>query len=171
MIDKDWYTMDGDEINIKEEIVKTTKDPGKIILIGTDSQRYDKRTDFVTVIVVRTPMKGGRVFYTRERNPKFYNIRDKLIQEAWLTIQTAHALAPILPEHTPIAALHADVNSDPARGKSAQWESEICGMMYGSTGFPIITKPEAWVASCISEHIVKNRHERHLGWDNKKEVA
>ena len=159
MLDREWFTMDGDQIDLKTEIMKATEQPGKIILVGTDSQRFEKRIDFVTAVVVRTPLKGGRVFYTRVKEPKIFSLRDKLVEEAWMSIQVAHALVPILPQHTGIAALHADVNTDIKKGESAKFEAEICGMITGM-GFQVITKPDAWAAQHVAEHIVKNRHER-----------
>lgn len=158
--DRNWYTLDGDLVNIKDALAKETEDPEKVVIIGTDSQRFDKREDFVTVIVVRKPMKGARVFYTREKDPKYYNLRDKLIKEAMLSIQTAWAISPILPEHTKLAALHADVNTDIKKGQSAKFEAEICGMIRGQ-GFQVVTKPDGWAAQHVAEHIVKNRHERN----------
>ena len=158
MLDNDWYTLDGDQVNIKQEIAECSQGDGKTVIIGTDSQRFDKREDFVTVIVVRTEMKGARVFYTREKDPKYYNLRDKLIKEAYLSIQTAFELSPILPETCKIAALHADVNADITRGESARFEKEIAGMIRGN-GFPVVTKPDGWAASHVAEHIVKHRHE------------
>ena len=160
--DRDWLTLDGDKVDLKVALKQATEDPEKIVIIGTDSQQFDKRTDFVTVIVVRTPMKGARVFYTRERDTTLYRkrLRDKLIKEAMLSIQTAWAISPILPEHTRIAALHADVNTDIKKGESAKFEAEICGLITGC-GFPVVTQPDGWAASHVSEHIVKNRHERN----------
>ncbi len=159
MLDREWLSMDGDPIDLKIEIEQLTREPGKIILIGTDSQRFEKRLDFVTAIVVRTPLKGGRIFYTREKSPTIYNLRDKLIKEALMSIQTAWALAPILPEHTKIAALHADVNTDIKKGKSAKYQAEICGMISGN-GFSVVPKPDGWVANCVANHVVNYRHDK-----------
>lgn len=159
MLDRDWFTLDGDLINLKEALHAACQTDDKVIIIGTDSQKRDKRIDFVTVIVVYTPTKGGRVFYTREKEPKVYNLRDKLIKEALLSVQTAWAITPILPENCRIAALHADVNSDIKKGKSAKFEKEVAGIINGN-GFAVVTKPYGWVASHVAEHIVKNRHDR-----------
>jgi len=159
--DRDWYTMDGDLVDLKTALIEATEEPGKIVVIGTDSQRYEKREDFVTVIVVRTPFKGGRVFYTRERDPKKYKLRDKLIKEAWLSIQTAWAISPILPDHCTLAALHADVNTDVKKGLSAKYMNEICGMITGC-GFQVVTKPDGFAAQHVAEHLVKNRNDKYL---------
>lgn len=161
MLDRDWYSLDGDQIDLKQTIYDLGKEGEKVIVIGTDSQKKDKKIDFVTVIVMYTPGKGGRVFYTREKDPKFYSLRDKLIKEALLSIQTAWAISPLLPENCKIAALHADVNSDIKKGASAKFEKEIAGMINGN-GFTVVTKPLAWAASHVAEHLVKNRHIRDL---------
>jgi len=158
MLENDWYTLDGDRVNIKQAINEATQGDGKTVIIGTDSQKINHHEDFVTVIVVRTEMKGARVFYTRERDMKYYNLRDKLIKEAYRSIQTAYELSPILPPTCKIAALHADVNTDITKGESARFEKEIVGMIRGN-GFPVIVKPDGWAASHVAEHIVKHRHD------------
>jgi predicted RNase H-related nuclease YkuK (DUF458 family) len=165
VLDKDWFTLDGDLVEIKQAIQEATKGDDKVVFIGTDSQKFNKTEDFVTVIVVYTISKGGRVFYTLEKDPKFHNLRDKLIKEALLSIQTAWAIAPILPDDCKIAALHADVNTDIKKGKSAKFESQIVGMIKGN-GFPVVTKPDGWASSHIAEHIVKRKHER--SWSQKR---
>jgi len=154
MLDRNWYTLYGDPVDIKMAIMKATEGPDKSIIIGTDSQRFDHHEDFITVIVVRTEMKGARVFFTKERDTKYYTLRDKLIKEAYMSIQTAYELSPILPPTCQIAALHADVNPDITKGKSAKYEREIVGFIIGS-GFPVITKPNGWAASHVAEHILK----------------
>lgn len=159
MLDRDWYTLDEEKINIKHAVMKAIEGNDKIVIIGTDSQRFEHHEDFVTVIVVRTLMKGARVFYTRERDLRHYTLRDKLIKEAYLSIQTAFELSPILPEECGIAALHADVNTDIKKGDSAKFEKEITGLIKGC-GFPVIAKPDAWAAQCVAEHVVKGKHRR-----------
>ncbi len=154
MLERDWFTLYGEPVNIKRAIAESTEGPDKSIIIGTDSQRFDHHEDFITVIVVRTEMKGARVFFTKERELKYYTLRDKLIKEAYMSIQTAHELAPILPDSCKIAALHADVNPDPEKGKSAKYEREIVGYIKGN-GFPVMTKPDGWAASHVAEHILK----------------
>ena len=68
-------------------------------------------------------------------------------------------ISKYLPKNCPIAAVHADVNTDITRGDSAKFESEICGMIKGM-GFQVVTKPDGWAASHVAEHIVKYRHDR-----------
>lgn len=154
MLERDWYTLYGDPVNIKQAIDEATRGDNKSIIIGTDSQRFDHHEDFITVIVVRTEMKGARVFFTKERELKYYTLRDKLIKEAYMSIQTAHELAPILPDTCKIAALHADVNGDITKGKSAKYANEIVGYIKGN-GFPVCIKPDGFAASHIAEHVLK----------------
>jgi len=154
MLDRDWYTLYGEPVKIKQAINEATSGDNKSVIIGTDSQRFDHHEDFITVIVVRTEMKGARVFFTKERDLKYYTLRDKLIKEVYMSVQTAHELAPILPQSCKIAALHADVNPDIEKGKSAKYVNEIVGYVKGN-GFPVMTKPEAWASSHVAEHVLK----------------
>jgi len=154
MLDRDWYTLCGEPVNLKRAIMDATEGDGKSIIIGTDSQRFDHHEDFITVIVVRTEMKGARVFFTKERDLKYYTLRDKLIKEAYMSIQTAYELSPILPPSCQICALHADVNTDFNKGKSAKYANEIAGLIIGS-GFPVILKPNSWASSHVAEHVLK----------------
>jgi predicted RNase H-related nuclease YkuK (DUF458 family) len=167
MLDRSWYTLDGELVDVKQAVSEAATGDDKVVFIGTDSQKFDRTVDFVTVIVVYTLSKGGRVFYTREKNPTFYNLRDKLIKEALMSIQTAWAISPILPETCKIAALHADVNTDIKKGQSAKFEAEIVGMIRGN-GFPVVTKPFGWAAQHVAEHVVKRRNERAWKDSGKK---
>lgn len=158
MIDKKWHMLDTTPvIDILGALRKATAGDDKIVLIGTDSQLYDKRLEFVTSIIVYTLGKGGRVFYTKTFD-KPSSLRKKLVDEAWLSIRTAWEIEPYLPVDCDLGAIHADVNPDPKEASSKYYE-EIYWLIKGQ-GFKVVTKPLAWAASHVSEHIVKHKNER-----------
>ena len=157
MLEKEWKTLSGKTIkDIASMILSHVKD-GDIVHIGTDSQRQrNKQESFVTAIVVLNPGKGGRVFYLREKFRKFNSLREKLVREAWQSVQTALEIEPLLPKNCGIT-VHLDANPD-TRFKSSGSVKELVGMVVGQ-GYQYEVKPNAWCASHVSEHIVKGRHE------------
>lgn len=153
MLDRKWFTLNNEPIDdIKKAIEELTAEGNKDVHIGTDSQRKDRRIDFVTAIVVLTPSKGGRAYYTREKNPRFNSLREKLVKEAWMSVQTALEVEAILPESCDIT-IHLDANPN-AKFKSSNYVKELVGMVVGQ-GYAYEVKPRAWCASHVSEHIVK----------------
>lgn len=138
----------------------------KVVIIGTDSQNFERRTDLVTAVVVLNKGKGGRAFYTKTSNQKFNSLRQKLTTEAWLSVQTAFEIEPLLPEGCDLI-VHLDVNPDLKKGKSAMHIKEVVGMVAGQ-GFAVVTKPDGFVASHIAEHIVKRKNETGLSRRQRK---
>lgn len=155
MIDRKWYSLYNKPVkNIKTALIDNIKD-GDVVHVGTDSQRRDRVESFVTVICCLTPGKGGRAFYTRINEPKYNSLRQKLVQEAWNSVQTALEIEPLLPPNCSIE-IHLDANPD-AKFKSSSYVKELVGMVVGQ-GFKYHVKPESWAASHVSEHIVKGRN-------------
>jgi len=93
-----WYSLSGNPVDVKAEItseVKTLED--RSIIIGTDSQRFGNRTEFVTAIIVTRPRRGSRVFYRRVKDLNKLGLREKLFKEAWFSIEVAMELSSIIP--------------------------------------------------------------------------
>ena len=74
------------------------------LIIGSDSQRLeDKSADFVTAVVVHRIGNGGRYFWRRMSMGKFHTLRDRIIQEALFSIETAKEILITLKEFdTPV---------------------------------------------------------------------
>ena len=53
--------------------------------VGTDSAA-GRFTQFVTVVVILTPRKGGRVAYRREVVPRITSLRERLLKEVWKSV-------------------------------------------------------------------------------------
>ena len=154
--DRKWLTLTDEEVfDIREAIKEVTKFNDKVVLVGTDSQMFDRKVDFVTAIVIVTPGKGARAFYTKEKNQKFNSIREKLVKETWMSVQTATELEPLLPAGMDLA-VHIDASSD-KRWRSSKHVQELVGMVVGQ-GFRAVIKHQAFAASHVAEHIVKGRN-------------
>jgi len=158
MLQRDWRTLHRevvpDLVGALRELIQTHD---RVLHIGTDAQKVDHRIDFVTCVVVLTPGKGGRVFYTRIRKPRqeVRSLRQKLFMEAWLSVETAMAIEPTIPEAVPIV-VHLDVNPD-KKWASSRHINEVVGLVMGQ-GFEFLFKPDARAASHTADHVVKNKH-------------
>jgi predicted RNase H-related nuclease YkuK (DUF458 family) len=147
-----WKTINDDPI---EDIVKWVEEAtkgGQEIHVGTDSLQAGKRTQFVTVVVIHTPMKGGRVAYAREIVPRISSLRERLNKEVWKSIEVALVL-PELPELT----VHIDANPD-ERHMSSKYLQELAGMVMGQ-GFKAAWKPESWAATHAADHCVRFKNQ------------
>src|SRR5690606_27863397 len=96
-----------------------------------------------------------RVFYRAERHPRMHSLAQRLIQEATLSLEVAALLDAELEQDV---VVHIDVNED-ERHRSSQYARSLAGMGLGS-GFQVRLKPEAWCASHVADHVVKEKHLR-----------
>lgn len=156
MLEKKWKTLYNKPIEDVRTAFLDNMAPGKQVYIGTDSQTYDGRMDFVTAIIIRTPGKGGIAFYTKQKDYTFRSLRKKLLDEAWLTLETAMEVEPLLPKDC-YFEIHLDANSD-TKFKSSEHVKELVGMIVGQGFRNVVTKPNAWAASHVAEHVVKHKN-------------
>jgi hypothetical protein len=127
------------------------------LFIGTDSQnRFDsKETVFVTVLGLYRQGKGGRIFYKKKKDNLYKSVKQRMITEAYYSIQVAKEFQDFLFENDledlvdiPME-IHVDVNSD-VKFKSTAALKEIRGYVT-SMGYDCIIKPEAVAASNIAD--------------------
>jgi predicted RNase H-related nuclease YkuK (DUF458 family) len=152
MLSRTWKT--GDDKRIKDMYAALTEaiHGQRTVYIGTDSQQNSQRTEFVTVIVVHEPMKGGRVFYTRESVPRIKSRRERLLKEAWLSVATALEVNPMLAEESTLE-VHIDANPN-TKFESSKYVKDMVSMVV-SQGFAYKIKPDAWAAMHVADHMVK----------------
>lgn len=158
MIEREWMTLHREPIpDLIAMLQELVSEGDRLIHIGTDAQKVDRRVDFVTCVVLLTPGKGGRVFYTRIRKTRrdVQSLRQKLFTEAWLSVETAMEINPHLPDDVPIV-VHLDVNPD-KKWASSRHIHEVVGLVVGQ-GFEVLFKPDAWAASHAADHVVKNKN-------------
>ncbi len=151
MLERAWKT--GEDKRLKDPKVEI---PAALfgshdIHVGTDSQQAGQWTEFVTVIVVLDPGKGGRVFYTREKTLRIKSLRERLLKEVWLSVSTAIELLEFVKAEQ--MQIHVDANPD-TQFKSSSVVKEAAAMVM-SQGLTVLTKPDAWAAMHVADHVVK----------------
>lgn len=135
------------------------------ITIGTDSQNH-KYTRMVEVIAVCRVGDGGIFFYRVEDIPRISELKVKIYEETFRSIQNATGfydeLAYELIDYDIDLdemhnnghlgfAIHADIGK---RGKTNEIINEICGYI-DSMGFESRIKPESYAASGIANMLSK----------------
>ncbi len=122
------------------------------ILVGTDSENYDDRVDFISVIVVHRVGYGARYFWKRVSTDKKMDIYSRLWQEANISLEISKEILDVLvkEELNFEFELHLDLSTN---GKSKSVVKEIINLIKGY-GFEVKIKPEAYAASKIADHLL-----------------
>ena len=140
-----------DMIRAIDDFMHEKQDASYKIIIGTDSLGVnDSYTDFVTAIVVQRVGNGGKYFWKRLERQNVYGLRDRIIKEVMLTLETATGVLELLKAHPQLMfdfEVHVDVGM---HGKTSALISEVTGMIRGYN-FPFKTKPESYAASSIAD--------------------
>ncbi len=155
-----WWTLSGVEVLDMMSTVEQLMRLGRVVHIGTDAQKSYRRMEFVTVVCVLNPGKGGRVFYTRRFDRREISLFEKLSAETWYSLELAMRMNEEfdLPLERKRIWVHVDANPD-TRYDSSDYVKQLAGMVAGS-GFPVLVKPDAWCASHVADFAVKNKHNR-----------
>jgi uncharacterized protein len=146
-----WKTLKDDKIADIVAWVKEASKDGQEVHIGTDSLQTGRYTQFVTVVAILTPMKGGRAAYSREVVPRITSLRERLLAEVWRSVSLGLDLTGIVPGDLTV---HIDAN-DNVIHKSSRYVQELVGAVV-SQGFKAEIKPRAWCASHAADHIVRH---------------
>lgn len=155
MLEKTWKMMEGQRVpDLLASLKELVSVRDRIVHIGTDSQNAGRFTEFVTVVVVLDPGKGGRAFYCRERVSRIKSLRERLMKEVWMSVELGMELNPVIPETSDLT-IHIDANPD-VRFKSSNYVQEMVGLVVGQ-GFKSLVKPDAWCASHTADHVVKHK--------------
>jgi hypothetical protein len=121
------------------------------ITIGSDSQLLnDKSADFVTAIVVHRIGAGGRYFYRRGSISPFHTLRDRIIREVLLSLETAtETMKALADANSPDFEfeVHADVG---ANGPTNAMMSEVVGMIRAYNFAPRV-KPDSYAATSVAD--------------------
>jgi predicted RNase H-related nuclease YkuK (DUF458 family) len=152
-----WFKLDKTPVvNLKKDLLSCFRGNDEIVAVGCDSQIHDHKHEYVVAIVIYTPGKGGTTFHRKFFTEQSRSLREKLVNEAWLSIQVCWEVEKILPKNIDLS-VHLDVNPD-ENWASSRYHDELYWLTRGQ-GFKVFTKPNAWVASYVSEHICKHRNE------------
>ncbi|HOA99478.1 MAG TPA: ribonuclease H-like YkuK family protein [Candidatus Atribacteria bacterium] len=125
------------------------------LIIGTDSRETDDSPPaqlFVTAIVIHRVGWGARYFWRRTRTHSLYTIRDRIYQEALLSLQISQKLMDFLDSFPDNhlsnynVEIHVDVGNN---GPTRSLIKEIVGMIEGM-GFVAKVKPDSFGASRVA---------------------
>jgi len=147
-----WRTLGGIKIPDIGEFVRVAALSGQAVHVGTDSLQVARYTQFVTVVAVLTPGKGGRAAYRREITPRITSLRERLFREVWLSVALGMELESVVPG---ALSIHIDANPVVAH-KSSLYIQELVGLVV-SQGFKVLIKPDAWAASHCADHLVRTQ--------------
>lgn len=147
-----WVTYTGQRIQDIVQWVQQNSQEGQPVHIGTDSLQTKRYTQFVTVVVILKPGKGGRIAYSREVVPRINSLRERLLKETWRSVTLGLECTAQVPGELTI---HIDANPV-AVHKSSQFVQELVGMVVGQ-GFQALIKPESWAASHCADHLVRHK--------------
>ena len=150
-----WRTLNDVRIPDIRTFVRDASQDGQAVHIGTDSLQSGRVTQFVTVVVILTPRKGGRVAYRRETLPRITSLRERLLKEAWKSVDLALRLSPLVPGDLTV---HVDANPVAAH-KSSAYVQELVGLVVGQ-GFKVLIKPESWAATHAADYVVRGHVRR-----------
>jgi hypothetical protein len=119
------------------------------LIIGTDSLLSDDTT-FVTAVIVHKVGRGGRYFYRKFRNRKIESLRQRILFETSLSLETAHLITTELARNgysrLPVE-IHLDVGPN---GETKRIVREVVGMVSGS-GYAAVIKPDAYGATKVAD--------------------
>lgn len=119
------------------------------LIIGTDSL-LSERTCFVTAVIIHRVGHGGRYFYRKAYNRKMESLRQRILYETALSLETAGMLSAELSRngHSELPVeIHLDVGPN---GDTKRIIREVVGMVTG-TGYTAVIKPDAYGASKVAD--------------------
>lgn len=121
------------------------------LVVGTDSQPHNGAgVDFVTTIVVHRKGYGGIYFWKRVVNKKRYVLRQRMYEEATLSLEMAQTVLALLHKDGVTkydVEIHVDIGQF---GETREMIAEIVGMIRGS-GYDVRIKPDAYAASKVAD--------------------
>jgi predicted RNase H-related nuclease YkuK (DUF458 family) len=133
------------------EFMANSPDHKYQLVIGSDSQpKNGEGTDFVTAIVVHRIGMGGIYFWRRMVERKSLVLRNRIYQEAVLSLSCAQEFLQAL-RNDGVSKYDVEIHVDIGKyGQTREMIAEIVGMIRGS-GFTVKTKPDSYGASKVAD--------------------
>ena len=142
---------------VKEIVFYISEKPEKFydIVVCCDSSSGEE-PNFPLAIVVLRRGHGGRFFLKRVhyQNRKFYNLKQRILEEVFLSCQLALTLKEKLNEklrgknyHYQLRYIHADIGEN---GATKDMIKEVIGLIKGN-GFEPKIKPESFAATVVAD--------------------
>ena len=145
-----WKTLNGNPIDDIHEFIRVETRGNQPIHIGTDSLQTMRWTQFVTVVVILNPPKGGRVAYVRDIVPRIHSLRKRLMDEVWRSVSFAMELSPSLD-----LSIHIDASPE-EKNMSSRYLQELAGLVVGQ-GFRALWKPKSWASTTVADFVVRTQ--------------
>lgn len=135
---------------VSDFMAEAKKMPYRII-VGSDSHKdEDGAYDFVSALVVHRVGEGGIYFYEREIVKRKFSLKERMYQEAILSLQMAENVALLFKENG-ISRYNVEVHVDIGqKGETREVIAEIVGMVRGS-GYECKIKPDSFAASTVAD--------------------
>jgi len=120
------------------------------VIIGTDSQVYNGRVEFVTALIVHRVGSGGIYFWAKRSESREYVLRSRIYEEAFTSLKFAQKFLDESSKNG-IWGYDLEIHVDIGRvGETRAMINEVVGMIRGS-GFNVRVKPEAYGASSVAD--------------------
>jgi predicted RNase H-related nuclease YkuK (DUF458 family) len=123
------------------------------LIVGTDSQIRES-VCYVTAIVILREGKGGRFYYSKDREKNQVGFKQRIFLETARSLGVASRLAErlaTLGRNDLNIEIHLDVGE---RGRTKEIIREVVGMVTGS-GFGARIKPDSYGASKVADKFTK----------------
>ncbi|NLY89045.1 MAG: hypothetical protein GX085_05430 [Firmicutes bacterium] len=126
------------------------------LIVGTDSQLREDIC-YVTAVIILREGKGGRFYYTREREKKKLSLKQRIFMETARSLGVASRLMERLAAvgfkgfKEPNIEIHLDIGK---QGRTKEVIREVVGMVVGS-GFGARIKPESYGAFKVADRYTK----------------
>jgi predicted RNase H-related nuclease YkuK (DUF458 family) len=123
------------------------------LIVGTDSQLREEIC-YVTAVIILREGKGGRFYYTREREKKQLSLKQRIFMETARSLGVASRLTERLATaglKDPNIEIHLDIGK---QGRTKEIIREVVGMVVGS-GFGARIKPESYGAFKVADRYTK----------------
>ncbi|HBK86338.1 MAG TPA: hypothetical protein DDZ53_09945 [Firmicutes bacterium] len=125
------------------------------LIIGTDSQTTAQSTHFVTAIVAHRVGKGGRFFIRHQHQRPMFSLRQKLIHETALSLETITKVQAELLAHDLLFNYDLEVHVDAGhRGATRELIRDLVGLVITS-GFTAKVKPDSFAASSVADRFTR----------------
>lgn len=132
--------------------------PESSVYIGCDSIRFKKNkmwyAKYSTVVIVHMDSKRGcKLFHESVDMPDFGNLKQRLLNEVQMAVNTATEILDVLGDRH--MELHLDINPNP-KHKSSIAIKEALGWVKGSLGLDAKVKPASFAATHAADHAVRH---------------
>ncbi len=139
-----------------KDIVEYIHDDSKIkykLIVGTDSQLRED-VCYVTAILILREGKGGRFYYSKEREKTKLSLKQRIFYETSKSLIVAAKVAEKLTVNG-LAELDIEIHLDVGeQGQTKEIIKEVVGMVVGS-GFDARIKPDSYGASKVADKYTK----------------